>query len=484
MAMMMTGRVLLVCALCVLCCWCVPSACCGAVPAVVDVVVSGGGDNKKLEEQKLSSPVISGVKPQAPEVEESPTRRSDDVLEETYEVVVERDEADGRGVGADGEKGKTVQKGRGERESEGDSATEAELHLTEDEILRQPSPNGAKEGEKTIPSNDTPPEEKFQQKQEDPPSLLQSEPGDPASGRGVPPESTEHKPPASGNPSSETETTGIEKVSTPTHVRESPRVKEKEVFATKHEREDKEGSGGNPIKVTDVRLSEPQELRSQSLDGAQRVETGVRPINSLPEDQNKQRVLLDLSQGESANDPPETTPKSSSTGGHRVENSRANDDGAKNTEGSAAGEKKDDKKGLEKDVVPTISEGKLQPPLTTAASTSATAIDGDSKGSPTAATALQSDDGSESNPAKNGLRQPSSERIAQLSTTPDPEDASEVTENAAAEHAGIPTTKAIATAKTNDTVTTGDTAANQPLQGFVLVANRMRGRPSVSFQWI
>ncbi|KAF8283246.1 Mucin-associated surface protein (MASP), subgroup S010 [Trypanosoma cruzi] len=451
MAMRMTGRVLLVCVLCVL--WCGVSGIAADDAGGGDVVVSGG-DNKKLEETELSSPVIPGVKPQAPEVEESPTRRSGDVLEETYEVV-DRDEADRRGVGVDGEKVKTVQKGRGEGESEGDSATEAELHLTEDEILRLPSPNGAKEGEKTISFNDTPPEEKVQQKQEDPPSLLQSEPGDPASGRGVPPESTEHKPPASVNPSSETETTGIQKVSTPTHVRESPRVTEKDVVSTGHEREDKEGSGGNPIKVADVRLSESQELRSKSLDGTQRVETRVRPINSLPGDQNKQRVLVNLSQGESANDPPETTPQSSSTGGHRVENSRTNEDGAKNTEGSAAGEKKDDKKGLEKDVVPTISEGKLQPPVTTAVSTSETAIDGDSKGSPTAATALQSDDDTESNPAKNGLRQPSSERTEELSTTPDPEDASEITENAAAQNAGIPTTKAIATAKTNDTATPG-----------------------------
>ncbi|KAF5216591.1 Mucin-associated surface protein (MASP) subgroup S010 [Trypanosoma cruzi] len=461
--MMMSGRVLLVCALCVL--WCGVSGIAADDAGDGDVVVSGGEGTAKRSEQELSSPVIPGVKPQAPEVEESPTRRSGDVLEETDEVVVERDEADGRGVGVDGEKGKTVQNGRGEGASEGDSAKEAELHLNDDENLRQPSPNGAKGGEKTISSNDTPPEEKVQQQQEDRPSLLQSEPGDPASGRGVPPESTEHKPPASGNPSSETETTGIERVSTPTHVRESPRVTEKEVVSTEHESEDKEGSGGNPIKVTDVRLSEPQELRSQSLDGTQQVETGVRPIKSSPEGQNKQRVLLNLSQGESANDPPETTPKSSSTGGHRVENIRANDDGAKNTEGPAAGEKKDDMKGLEKDVVPTISEGKLQPPVTTAASTSETAINGDSKGSPTAATALQSDDDTESNPAKNGLSQPSSERIAQLSTTPDPEDASETTENAAAQNAGIPTTKAIATAKTNDTVASGDSDGSTAVSG-------------------
>ncbi|RNC34533.1 mucin-associated surface protein (MASP), partial [Trypanosoma cruzi] len=148
--------------------------------------------------------------------------------------------------------------------------------------------------------------------------------------------------------------------------------------------------------------------------------------------------------------------KSSSTGGHRVENSRTNGDGAKNTEGSAAGEKKDDKKGLEKDVVPTISEGKIQPPVTAAASTSETAIDGDSKGSSTAATALRSDDDTEGNPAKNGLRQPSSERTAEHSTTPDSEDASDSAEKAASQNAGIPTTKAIATAKTNDTASHGD----------------------------
>ncbi|PBJ71362.1 mucin-associated surface protein [Trypanosoma cruzi cruzi] len=446
MAMMMTGRVLLVCALCVL--W--------SLTAFGDVVVSGG-ENKKLEEQKLSSTVIPGEQPQAPEVEESPTRRSDDVLEEKDEVVVEVDEVDSHGVGVDGEKGQTVQKGRGEGVSEGDSVTKADLQLTEDETLRQPSPNGAKEGEKTIPSDDTRLEGKVQQQQqkEDPPSLLQSDPGDPASVKGIPPEPTEHKPPASGDPSSETETTGIRKVPTPTHVRESPIVTEKEVVATENESEDKEGPVSNPIKVTEVRLPEPQELRSQSLDGTQRVETGVGPISSLPEDQNKQRVLLNLSQGESANVPPETTLQSSSTGGHRVENSHTNDDDAKNTEGSAAGENKD-KKGLEKDVVLTISEGKLQPPVTTAASTSETAIDGDSKGSPTAATALQSDDDTQSNPAKNGLSQSSSEKNAELSTTLDPENASEITENAAAEKAGIPTTKAIATAKTNNTTTTAD----------------------------
>ncbi|PBJ76404.1 mucin-associated surface protein [Trypanosoma cruzi cruzi] len=466
---MMTGRVLLVCALCVL--WCVVCGRC-------DVVVSGG-ENKKLEEQKLSSTVIPGVQPQAPEVEESPTRRSDDVLEEKDEVVVEVDEVDSHGVGVDGEKGQTVQKGRGEGVSEGDSVTEADLQLTEDETLRQPSPNGAKEGEKTIPSDGTPPEGKVQQqqqKEEDPPSLLQSDSGDPASVKGVPPESTEHKPPASGDPSSGTDTAGIRRVSTPTHVRESPIVTEKEVVATDHESEDKEGPVSNPIKVKEVRLPEPQELQSQSLDGTQRVETGVSPISSLPEEQNKQRVLLNLSQGESVNVPPETTLQSSSTGGHRVENSRANEDDAKNTEGSAAGENKD-KKGLEKDVVLTISEGKLQPPVTTAASTSETAIDGDSKGSPTAATALQSDDDTQSNPTKDELSQPSSERTAELSTTLDPENASEITENAAAEKAGIPTTKAIATAKTNNTMTTGDSGgstavshATSPLLLLLLVA--------------
>ncbi|PBJ80433.1 mucin-associated surface protein [Trypanosoma cruzi cruzi] len=448
---MMAGRVLLVCALCVL--WCGVSGI-AADGVGGGGVVASGGDNKKLEEPEISSPVIPGVQPQAPEVEESPTRRSEDVLEETYEVVVEGDEADSRGVGVDGEKGNTVQKGRGEGESEGDSATEAELHSTDDEILRRPSPNGAKGGEKTIPPNDTPPEGKVQQQQEDPPILLQSEPGNLASGKGVPPESTEHEPPASGNPSSETETTGIQKVPTPTHVRESPTVTEKEVVSTEHEREDKEGSGSNPIKVTDVRLPEPQELRSKSLDGTQRVETGVSPISSLPEDQNKRRVLLNLSQGESANVPPETTQQSSSTGGHRVENSRTNDDDAKNNEGSAAGENKD-KKGLEKDVVLTISEGKLQPPVTAAASTSETAINGDSKGSSTAATALRSDDDSQSNPTKDELSQPSSERTAELSTTSDSEDAPDSAEKAAAQNAGIPTTKAIATAKTNDTVTPG-----------------------------
>ncbi|EAN85314.1 mucin-associated surface protein (MASP), putative [Trypanosoma cruzi] len=451
---MMTGRLLLVCALWVL--WCGVSGIAADDAGGGDVFVSCG-DNKKLEETELSFPVIPGVEPQAPEVkEESPTRRSDDVLEEKGEVVAERDEADGGGVGVDGEKVKTVQKGRGEGVSEGDAPAEAELHSTDDETLRRPSPNGAKGGEKTVPSDDTPPEGRVQQRQEDPPGLLQSEPGDPASGRGVPPESTEHKPLASGSPSSETETTGIQKVSTPTHAGESPRVTEKDVVATEHEREDKEGPVSNPIKVADVRLPEPQELRSQSLDGTQRVETGVRPINSSPEDQNKQRVLLNLSQGESANDPPETTPQSSSTGGHRVENSRTNGDGAKNTEGSAAGEKKDDKKGLEKDVVPTISEGKIQPPVTAAASTSETAIDGDSKGSSTAATALRSDDDTEGNPAKNGLRQPSSERTAEHSTTPDSEDASDSAEKAASQNAGIPTTKAIATAKTNDTASHGD----------------------------
>ncbi|ESS55295.1 mucin-associated surface protein (MASP) [Trypanosoma cruzi Dm28c] len=449
---MMAGRVLLVCALCVL--WCGVSGI-AADGVGGGGVVASGGDNKKLEEPEISSPVIPGVQPQAPEVEESPTRRSEDVLEETYEVVVEGDEADRRGVGVDGEKGNTVQKGRGEGESEGDSATEAELHSTDDEILRRPSPNGAKGGEKTIPPNDTPPEEKVRQQQEDPPILLQSDPGDLASGKGVPPESTEHEPPASGNPSSETETTGIQKVPTPTHVRESPTVTEKDVVSTEHEREDKEGSGSNPIKVTDVRLPEPQELRSQSLDGTQRVETGVSPISSLPEDQNKRRVLLNLSQGESANVPPETTQQSSSTGGHRVENSRTNDDDAKNNEGSAAGENKD-KKGLEKDVVLTISEGKLQPPVTAAASTSETAINGDSKGSSTAATALRSDDDTQSNPTKDELSQPSSERTAELSTTSDSEDASDSAEKAAAQNAGIPTTKAIATAKTNDTVTPAD----------------------------
>ncbi|PBJ77049.1 mucin-associated surface protein [Trypanosoma cruzi cruzi] len=450
---MMTGRELLVCAFCVL--WCGVSGIAADGVGGGGVVVSGG-ENKKLEEQKLSSPVIPGVQPQAPEVkEESTTRRAEDVLEETYEVVVEGDEADRRGVGVDGEKGNTVQKGRGEGESEGDSATEAELHSTDDEILRRPSPNGAKGGEKTIPPNDTPPEEKVQQQQEDPPLLLQSEPGDLASGRGVPPESTEHEPPASGNPSSETDTTGIQKVPTPTHVRESPTVTEKDVVSTEHEREDKEGSGSNPIKVTDVRLPESQELRSKSLDGTQRVETGISPISSLPEDQNKRRVLLNLSQGESANVPPETTQQSSSTGGHRVENSRTNGDGAKNNEGSAAGKKKDDKKELEKDVVPTISEGKLQPPVTTAASTSETAINGDSKGSPTAATALRSDDDTQSNPDKNGLSQSSSERTAELSTNFDSEDAPDSAEKAAAQNAGIPTTKAIATAKTDDTATPG-----------------------------
>ncbi|PBJ78582.1 mucin-associated surface protein [Trypanosoma cruzi cruzi] len=114
-----------------------------------------------------------------------------------------------------------------------------------------------------------------------------------------------------------------------------------------------------------------------------------------------------------------------------------------------------------------------------AAVQSNTTTPADSDGSTAAAAAVQPEDGMESNPAKNDLSPPSTEDAAQLSTAPDAEDASNSEENTNSQSAGnlnviiATVTQRNDTTKPTDSDSDGSTAVSHttsPLLLLLLVA--------------
>ncbi|KAF8284941.1 Mucin-associated surface protein (MASP), subgroup S010 [Trypanosoma cruzi] len=108
-----------------------------------------------------------------------------------------------------------------------------------------------------------------------------------------------------------------------------------------------------------------------------------------------------------------------------------------------------------------------------------TTTTGDSDGSTAAAAAVQPEDGMESNPAKNDLSPPSTEEAAQLSTAPDAEGASNSEENTNSQSAGnlnviiATVTQRNDTTKPTDSDSDGGTAVSHttsPLLLLLLVA--------------
>ncbi|EKF32241.1 mucin-associated surface protein (MASP), putative [Trypanosoma cruzi marinkellei] len=83
----------------------------------------------------------------------------------------------------------------------------------------------------------------------------------------------------------------------------------------------------------------------------------------------------------------------------------------------------------------------------------ATAVTGHGEGSPAAVTATTPDVRTESKPTTNDLKPPSTEGATQVSTTPDGNDASDSTEKAASQSVGYTTATKIATNSTNQTTT-------------------------------
>ncbi|EAN88755.1 Mucin-associated surface protein (MASP) [Trypanosoma cruzi] len=218
----------------------------------------------------------------------------------------------------------------------------------------------------------------------------------------------------------------------------------------------KEKPGSTLLTVSGSNLTGEQNPRVHPPGGTQESEV-VNPLtDSSPGIGVQQQVSLGLLEGAPAKSTTDANPSSLSTGGRGFDNGEGREDGSGITELPAAREGQIEMEDGGRKVKSTTGvEKELQSPVNKAANTSETVINGYRKSRPTAATALQSDDGSESNPATNGLNHSSSEGIAHLSTTPDPEDASEGTENATSQSAEIPTAP-INTVKTNDTAIPGD----------------------------
>ncbi|KAF8302022.1 Mucin-associated surface protein (MASP), subgroup S010 [Trypanosoma cruzi] len=110
-----------------------------------------------------------------------------------------------------------------------------------------------------------------------------------------------------------------------------------------------------------------------------------------------------------------------------------------------------------------------------AAEQSNTTTPGDSDDSTAAAAAVQPEDGMESNPAKNDLSPPSTEDAAQLSTAPDAEDASNSEENTNSQSAGnlnviiATVTQRNNTTKPTDSDSDGSTAVSHTTSPLLLL---------------
>ncbi|EKF26164.1 mucin-associated surface protein (MASP), putative, partial [Trypanosoma cruzi marinkellei] len=199
----------------------------------------------------------------------------------------------------------------------------------------------------------------------------------------------------------------------------------------KHVEKDKDNQapGSNSVTEKESELTDQGDSRSQPVTGTPEGEVMTSLPDSLPGLGVQQEVLPDLLKNASDKSTTDDNPPSPSPGGRGVDNSEGKENGSKDSEPPVAGAVEHEKDAGENGLTLTGSGADSQPPVTTVAKKGNKAIAGDGSKNNAEAAAVQYDAGTESNSNTTDLSHPSTKDAAPLSTTPDPEFASDNTDN-------------------------------------------------------
>ncbi|KAF8296542.1 Mucin-associated surface protein (MASP), subgroup S010 [Trypanosoma cruzi] len=226
--------------------------------------------------------------------------------------------------------------------------------------------------------------------------------------------------------------------------------KEKEGDGTSQEVKEPENK---LISVKDRQSHDNEGLQPPSLNGTHEAETITPSEDSLQVNKGKQDLPSPL-QLPLPNSAADGNPSSTSAAGRGDEKSHENGNGTRNSQQSVAEDIEQNKDAGEKVVAPTGGEEDSRLPVMTVEEMRGATTKGNSGSSTTAATAMQSDTGTEGTPTNNHPNRPSIDSDTPLGTISDGEAASANKYDTVSQSAGS-TTAPTTNAKTGETAMPG-----------------------------